>query len=150
MIKQLDKGTLGYIFAFVPFSSSVDKIESINFYLSNYTTNELLNIQISKVKYDNIPQLMMKVQLNDSFSIIDVSLTLGLQNIHIAFTIPLLITKFLEPFETSIENYASLSYEYTHTSNNIYTKMDDAVIYNPMTHSGKNIIEFLKKLNLSM
>ena len=100
MIKKLGKGTLGYIFAFTPFSAGNDKIENINFTVDNFPSNDLLNISISKVKYDNIPQLMMKIQINEVFDeppLIMLSCTLGNRQINCQFNIPCLVTKFLSP-----------------------------------------------------
>ena len=61
MIKKLNKVKLENIFAFTPFASSNDRIENIDFSISNFNSNDLLNISISKVRYDNAPQLMMKI-----------------------------------------------------------------------------------------
>ena len=152
MIKRIDKGTLGYIFAFSPFTSGNERLENIDFSLSNYTTSELLNIQISKVKYDQVPHLMMKVQSNDAFStppIVELNATLGMTNISAQFSLPLLITKFLDPYDTTVENYTPLWYEFSNAIEDNYHKMD-AIMYNPMVNSGKSIMDFLKKLGLLM
>lgn len=150
MIKKIDKGVLGYIFAFSPFTSGNEKIENIDFSLTNYTTNELLNIQISKVKYDSVPQLMMKIQINDGFSvppIVELNATLGMRNISCSFSLPLLITKFLEPYDTTVENFTPLWYEFSNSTEDNYGRMD-AIMYNPMANSGKSIMDFLKKFGL--
>ena len=151
MIKKLNKGTLGYIFAFTPFASSGDKIENIDFSVSNFNSNDLLNISISKVKYDNVPQLMMKIQINEIFDeppLINLSCSLGNRQINCQFNIPCLITKFLSPFDTSIENYSQLYIEYTNSTNDNYGRLD-TIMSNPMSNH-KNIMDFLKKLGLLM
>ena len=151
MIKKLNKGTLGYIFAFTPFASSNDRIENIDFSVSNFNSNDLLNISISKVKYDNVPQLMMKIQLNEIFDespLINLSCSLGNRQINCQFNIPCLITKFLSPFDTSIENYSQLYIEYTNSTNDNYGRLD-TIMSNPMSNH-KNIMDFLKKLGLLM
>ena len=151
MIKKLNKGTLGYIFAFSPFASGNEKIENINFSCSNFNSNDLLHISISKVKYDNVPQLMMKIQLNEIFDeppLINLSCTLGMRQINCQFNIPCLVTKFLNPYETSIENYSQLYIECTNSTNDNYGRLD-TIMYNPMSNN-KNIMDFLKKLGLLM
>jgi AP-2 complex subunit alpha len=151
MIKKLNKGTLGYIFAFTPFASSNDKIENIDFSVSNFNSNDLLNISISKVKYDNVPQLMMKIQINEIFDeppLINLSCSLGNRQINCQFNIPCLVTKFLSPYETTVENYSQLYIEYTNSTNDNYGRLD-TIMYNPMNNN-KNIMDFLKKLGLLM
>jgi hypothetical protein len=151
MIKKLGKGTLGYIFAFTPFASGNEKIENIDFSVANFSSNDLLNISISKVKYDNVPQLMMKIQINEIFDeppLINLSCTLGMRQINCQFNIPCLVTKFLSPFETTIDNYSQLYVECTNSTNDNYGRLD-AVMYNPMS-GNKNIMDFLKKLGLLM
>ena len=150
MIKKLANGALGFIFAFTPFASGNDKIENIDFSVANFNSNNLLNISISKVKYDNIPQLMMKIQINEIFDeppLINLSCSLGNRQINCQFHIPCLVTKFLNPYETSIENYSQLYLEYTNSTNDNYGRLD-AIMYNPMNN--KNIMDFLKKLGLLM
>ena len=150
MIKKLANGALGFIFAFTPFASGNDKIENIDFSVANFNSNNLLNISISKVKYDNIPQLMMKIQINEIFDeppLINLSCSLGNRQINCQFHIPCLVTKFLNPYETSIENYSQLYLEYTNSNNDNYGRLD-SIMYNPMNN--KNIMDFLKKLGLLM
>lgn len=152
MIKRLDKGVLGYIYAFSPFTSGNERIENIDFSLSNYTTNDKLVISISKVKYDQTPQLMMKIQINDSFNdppYANLSATLGVTNVNASFAIPVLLTKFLVPYETTIENFTPLWYEYSNSPEELFWKMD-SIMNNPMASSGKSIMDFLKKLGLLM
>jgi len=151
MIKKLGKGTLGYIFAFTPFASGNDKIENIDFSVANFPSNDLLNISISKVKYDNVPQLMMKIQINEVFDeppLINLSCNLGNRQINCQFNIPCLVTKFLSPFDTTIDNYSQLYIECTNSTNDNYGRLD-AVMYNPMS-GNKSIMDFLKKLGLLM
>ena len=151
MIKKLGKGSLGYIFAFTPYASGNEKIENIVFQVANYNSNDLLNISISKVKYDNVPQLMMKIQINEVFDeppLINLSCNLGNRQINCQFSIPCLVTKFLSPFETSIENYSQLYLECTNSTSDNYGRLD-AVMYNPMS-GNKNIMDFLKKMGLLM
>jgi hypothetical protein len=151
MIKKLNNGTLGYIFAFTPFASSNDKIENIDFSVSNFNSNDLLNISISKVKYDNVPQLMMKIQINEIFDeppLINLSCSLGNRQINCQFNIPCLVTKFLNPYETTVENYSQLYIECTNSTNDNYGRLD-TIMYNPMSNN-KNIMDFLKKLGLLM
>ncbi len=152
MIKKLDKGILGFIFAFTPFSSGNEKVENIDFSLGNYTSNDKLMISISKVKYDNVPQLMMKVQINEMFEeppLINLKCNLGIKNIEAQFSIPLLITKFLEPYETTVENYTPLWYEYSNSTDDNYGRLD-SIMYNPMANSGRSIMDFLKKFGMLM
>jgi hypothetical protein len=152
MIKRLDKGVLRFIFAFTPFSSGNEKVENIEFTLGNFTSNESLMISISKVKYDNVPQLMMKVQINEMFEeppLINLKCNLGIKNVEAQFSIPLLITKFLEPYETTVENYTPLWYEYTNSTSDNYGRMD-SIMYNPMANSGRSIMDFLKKFGMLM
>jgi hypothetical protein len=151
MIKKLGKGTLGYIFAFTPFASGNDKIENIDFSVANFNSNDLLNISISKVKYDNVPQLMMKIQINEVFDeapLINLTCTLGMRKVNCQFCIPCLVTKFLSPFETTVDNYSQLYVECTNSNNDNYGRLD-SVMYNPMS-GNKSIMDFLKKLGLLM
>ena len=151
MIKKLGKGSLGYIFAFTPFTSGNEKIENISFNITNFPSSELLNISISKVKYDNVPQLMMKVQIQNTFDeppLVNLSCTLGMRQVNCEFYIPCLVTKFLSPLETSIENYSQMYFECNSSTNDNVGRLD-AIMYNPMGES-KNIMDFLKKLGLLM
>ena len=60
----------------------------------------------------------------------------------------LLITKFLEPYETTVENYTPLWYEYTNSTDDNYGRLD-SIMYNPMANSGRSIMDFLKKFGFS-
>jgi hypothetical protein len=142
-------GILGLMFNFIPISDN--KLEEIEFQLTNYHTDELLNIQISKVKYPDYnismyPQVLMKAQINDSFSTpatVYFNARLGMMNINTTFSLPLVITKYLEPLETSIENFTGMWYEYSNSSDEVFQKMD-AILYNPMANNA-TIMDFLKK-----
>ena len=151
MIKKLGKGTLGYIFAFTPITSGNEKIENIDFNITNFPNSELLNISISKVKYDKVPQLMMKVQIQNTFDeppLANLNFTLGMKQINCQFNIPCLVTKFLTPLEIPVDNFSQMYYECTSSTNDNYGKLD-AIMYNPMSDS-RNIMDFLKKLGLLM
>ena len=94
---------------------------------------------------------MMKIQINEVFDeppLINLSCTLGNRQINCQFNIPCLVTKFLSPFETSIDNYSQLYIECTNSTSDNYGRLD-AVMYNPMG-GNKNIMDFLKKLGLLM
>ena len=58
-----------------------------------------------------------------------------------------LITKFLEPYDTTVENFTPLWYEFSNSTEDNYGRMD-AIMYNPMANSGKSIMDFLKKFGL--
>jgi hypothetical protein len=144
-------GTLGLMFLFIPISSDA-KLEDIEFQLTNYHTSELLNIQISKVKYPEIygpcpyPQALMKAQIIDSFSVqpcVNLSCVLGMKKMNFNFALPLMVTKYLEPYETSVENFTAMFYEYSNSPEEMFQKMD-AILYNPMANNF-SIMDFLKK-----
>lgn len=147
---QGSTGVLGVMFNFIPMSSD-EKIDDIEFQLANYHTNELINVQISKVKYpdgvnSNYPQILMKVQLVDSFSTpptVNLNCRIGMMKINTTFALPVVVTKYLEPFDTSVENFTALWYEYSNSPEEIFQKMD-AVLYNPMANN-YTIMDFLKK-----
>jgi hypothetical protein len=144
-------GVVGLMFLFIPTSSEA-KIEDIEFQLTNYHTSELLNVQISKVKYPDsnssvpYPQVLMKAQINDSFSVpptVNLNCLLGMKKLSINFALPLMVTKYLEPYETPVENFTAMWYEFTNSPEDIFQKMD-AILYNPMANNF-NIMDFLKK-----
>lgn len=144
-------GVVGIMLLFIPTSSEA-KVEDIDFQITNYHTNELLNVQISKVKYTDsnsslpYPQVLIKVQILDSFStppIVNLNCLLGMKKLNINFALPLLVTKYLEPYETSVENFTAMLYEFSNSPEEIFQKMD-AILYNPMANNF-TIMDFLKK-----
>lgn len=146
-------GVLGIVFSFIPVSDN-DKIEEIEFSLTNYSTYELLNIQISKVKYPDgsnqiqNAQIMVKVTISESFSTpptVYFSARVGNMKVKYNFALPLVITKFLEPFNTPIETFTGMWYEYSNSSEDSYQKLD-SILFNPMSGSDKSYMDFLKKL----
>ncbi|MCQ2817304.1 MAG: hypothetical protein MJ252_08575 [archaeon] len=152
MIKKLDKQTLGFVFAFTPFTSGNEKIENVEFSLNNYNSNEKLNISISKVKYDPVPQVMMKIQMVEAFETppqMKLSFNLGMRNIQTGFSLPLLVTKYFEPYNTPIENFVPLWMEITQSTDESTGRLD-SIMYNPMSNSGKGIMDFLQKLGMLM
>jgi hypothetical protein len=151
-ISQSDN-ILGLMFLFIPVSAN-ERIEDIDFTLTNFHTGELLNIQISKVKYPDgtqngcpYPQVLMKAQFFDSFSIppvMNLGARLGMLQLNINFALPLVITKYLEPCDLSIENFTTMWYEYSHSTNDSIQKLD-SIMLNPMSNN-YTIMDFLKKL----
>ncbi len=147
--KSDQRGILGVMFNFIALSDT--KLEDIEFQLTNYLTGELLNMQVSKVKYPDgvntqYPQVLLKVELNDSFSappMCYLNGKIGMMNINNQFTLPLVITKFLEPLDVTVESYTAMWYEYTNSPDDVFQKMD-AIMTNPMSGNG-SIVDFLKK-----
>lgn len=145
-IKAIEKGCLGLMFTFI---SSNNKIEDIEFYINDDFPG--LNIQISKIKYpqdeSGHPQAMMKAYLKSTFinpPIVNFSARVGMMNINSSFAIPLVITKFFEPIDLSVENFTTMFYEFTNSNDEVYHKFD-TVMVNPMENKG-TIIDFLKKI----
>jgi hypothetical protein len=146
-----EPGLLGVMFVFIPISN--EKIEEIEIELSNYQTNELINIQFSKVKYpdgsSNVPysQILMKAQILDSFSsppTVSINCRIGMLRTELNFALPLVVSKYLEPYDTSVENFTAMWYEYTNSPDEVFQKMD-SILYNPMNHNYSHM-DFLKKL----
>ncbi len=145
-----EAGLLGVMFVFIPISN--EKIEEIDIQLSNYQTNELLNIQFSKVKYpDGSPnspyaQILMKAQIVESFNIpptVSITCRIGMLRTELNFALPLVVSKYLEPYDTSVENFTAMWYEYTNSPDEVFQKMD-SILYNPMNHNYSHM-DFLKK-----
>jgi hypothetical protein len=108
-----------------------------------------VNTLISGVRYnqDQPPQVLMKVSLQDSFSnpiVLGVTADAGSIGIKCTFALPILITKFLEPYDLSFENYNTLLLEYSNATSEDIHRLD-AILYNPLDGKGQ-IVDFLKKL----
>jgi hypothetical protein len=145
-IKLIERNCIGLIFSFI--SSTGDSIDEID--LQQVYTKNNLNFNMSKVKYNNDgtpPQIFLKIYLIESFNIpTSASLTarVGMMNLSSKFTLPVLITKFLSPFKTNIENYSMLWYAMSSENEPEYHKLD-CILNNPS--NGKlGVMDFLKKL----
>jgi len=93
------------------------------------------------------PQLMMKINLNDSFNnplLMGFAATVNQNNVKCSFALPILITKFLVPTEISFESYNTLLFEYNNATEDEYHRFD-SIMYNPIDGKG-TIMDFLKKL----
>ena len=91
------KGALEYNFAFTHITPRNEKIENIDFSTTNFPNSELLNISISKAKYDKVSQLILKVQIQNTFGeppLANLYFTLGSRQITCHFNIPCLVNKF--------------------------------------------------------
>ena len=112
-------------------------------------TYEGISPLISSVRYaqDQPPQVLMKVGLTDSFSnplVLGVTANMNNINIKCTFALPILISRFMEPYEMSFENYNTLLLEYTNATSDEYHRLD-SIMYNPLEGKG-HITDFLKKL----
>ena len=110
-----------------------------------------LNPLISSVKYpqdqNSHPQILMKISISDSYDnplILGVTASINNINIKCQFALPILITRFLEPYTLSFENYNTLLFEYTNSTEDNYHRLD-SILYNPIDGKGQ-ITDFLKKL----
>jgi len=140
-IFPVNKGTLPVLLNFIG--------NPENLKVSLLKTYESVTPLISSVRYsqDQPPQVLMKISLSDSFNnplILGVTGQINNINIKCTFALPILITRFLEPFDISIENYNTLLLEYTNATTDDYHRLD-CILYNPMDGKGP-ITDFLKKL----
>lgn len=143
-LKPVDKGV---VMAMLTFITNVGKLEDIELHAINNVSGIKLNI--SKVKYPqddkSFPQIMLKINLLESFiEPVQVSLRgrIGTMRIESYFALPILMNKFLEPCEMSIENFTGLWYEISNATDNNYHKLD-SILYNPMQNSP--VADFLRK-----
>lgn len=142
-MKFLEKGCMGIMFSFV----SSSKLEDIEFN-SIYSESEL-TVQTSKIKYADgqAPQALVKIFINDSFvnpPQLSFIAHLGMMEVSAVIPAPILITKFIDPYDTSIENYTAMWYEISNTPDEAYHKLD-SILVNPMDGK-RSIMDFLKKL----
>ena len=140
-IFPMSKGTLPVLMNFIGNPENVK--------VSLLKTYEGLSPLISSVRYsqDQPPQVLMKIGINDSFSnpmILGVAASLNSINIRCTFALPILITRFLEPYDLPFENYNTLMFEYTSATTDEYHRLD-SILYNPLDGKGQ-ITDFLKKL----
>lgn len=143
-VKPADKGV---VMAMLTFISNVGKLEEIELHQINNVPGIKLNI--SKVKYPqddkSFPQIMLKINLLESFiEPMQVGLRgrIGSMRVESYFALPIMLNKFMEPCEMSIENFTALWYEISNSADDKYHKLD-SIMYNPMQNSP--IADFLKK-----
>ncbi len=143
-IKPSDKGVVMTMLTFI---SNTGKLEDIELHQINSVPAIKLNI--SKVKYPaddkSFPQIMLKINLLESFiEPIQVGLLarIGSMRVESYFALPILMNKFIDPFEMSIENFTALWYEISNSADDEYHKLD-TIMYNPMQNSP--VVDFLKK-----
>jgi len=143
-IKPADKGVL---MAMLTFMSNMGKLEEIELHQINNVPGIKMNI--SKVKYPqddkSFPQIMLKINLAESFiDPIQVGLRgrIGSMRVESYFALPILMNKFLDPVEMTIENFTALWYEISNSTEDKAHKLD-SILYNPMQNSP--IVDFLRK-----
>ncbi len=142
--KPADKGVL---MAMLTFMSNIGKLEEIELHAINNIPGIKMNI--SKVKYPtddkSFPQIMLKIILTESFiEPIQVGLRarIGSMRVESYFALPILMNKYLEQVDMTIENFTGLWYEISNSLNEKYHKLD-SILYNPMLNSP--IVDFLRK-----
>lgn len=143
-IKPPEKGQIMIMLTFI---CNTGKLEDIELHQINAVTG--IKMSISKVKYPqddkSFPQIMLKINLSESFiEPIQVGFRarIGSMKVDSYFALPLLVTKFVEQAEMSIENYTALWYEISNSPDEKCHKLD-SILYNPMQNSP--ISDFLKK-----
>ena len=143
-IKPSEKGLL---MAMLTFISNTGKLEDIELHTINSIAGIKLNI--SKVKYPqddkSFPQIILKMTLQESFNEplqVGLKARIGSMKVDTYFALPVLINKFIEPYEMSIENYTGMWYEISNSPDEKCHKLD-SVLYNPMQNSP--IADFLRK-----
>jgi len=137
----------GLIMAMLTFITNVGKLEEIELHSINNVPG--IKVNISKVKYPqddkSFPQIMLKINLMESF-IDPIQLGLrgriGSMRIESYFALPILMNKFIEPVEMTIETFTALWYEISNSPDDKSHKLD-SILYNPMQNSP--IVDFLKK-----
>jgi len=144
-IKCLEKGVLGSMITLNnPQGESLSNIEITS---NNHSSIE---VAISKVKYINEgkqAQLLIKTKLLDSFVqpvILNISGNAGDTSFSNSVALPIVITKFLDYYDVTIEEYTAMWLEFTATTAD-ETQRFDSIMYNPMGDE-KSIMTFLKKL----
>ena len=143
-MKPAEKGVL---MAMLTFISNTGKLEEIELHQINNVSGIKLNI--SKVKYPqddkSFPQIMLKVNLVESFiepMQVGLRARIGTMRVESYFALPILMNKYLEPTEMSIENFTALWYEISNAPDDKYHKLD-SILFNPMQNSP--VTDFLRK-----
>ena len=137
----MTKGTLPVLINFIGNPENIK--------VSLLKTYDAVSPLVSSVRYsqDQPAQVLMKIGLNDSFSnplVLGVTGSSNNINIKCTFALPILITRFLEPYDLPYESYNTLLLEYTNATTDEYQRLD-AILYNPLDGKGQ-ITDFLKKL----
>ena len=121
-------------------------IKCLKKYYSKYFT---IRKDIGKMKTRNKVNLVNYfIQLNETFHEppqVLLSYNLGMREIQTSFSLPLLITKYLEPYDTPIDNFTPLWYEISNSDSNDTGRLD-SIMFNPMASSGKSISKVLTTL----
>lgn len=141
-LKALEKGVLGSML------NVTSQKEISNLEVTNSSSPSGLEVMVSKVKQvsESNCQVLVKTILKDSFVqpiVLNIRGEFNNQEFETSFALPVLITKFLDYYDVTIEEYTAMWLEFSATSSD-ETQRFDSIMYNPL--DGKPIMDFLKKL----
>lgn len=142
-LKPLEKGLLGAMLNFT--STKTMK----NLEVSTISCSSGIEALVSKVKNINetSSQVLVKSKVRDSFVqplVLGVKGEFGGEFFETSFAVPILITKYLDIYDVTIEEYTKMWLEFSVTTSD-ETQRFDSIMYNPMSGQ-KSIQEFLKKI----
>ena len=141
--KQLEKGVIGVLLSY----QCNDKIEDLELVSQNYREFTVL---CSKVKYDSnntVAQALVKVTLLDSFTnppCVSFTCRVGGMNIRSIFALPVLINKFIDPYDCSRENFFEMWNQFSASKEERIHRLD-CIFKNPLDGK-KSLMEFLRKV----
>lgn len=141
-LKSLSNGVLGALLD-IKFLNSVSFDQNLELIEQN---SEGLEVMISKFKYlnENNAQVLVKLKLIKPYTQPITFKLSNNNNFELNFALPVLINKYIDVFDCSIEDYSSLWLEFSNTKDDS-TQRFDTIMKNPMDQS-KSIMDFLKKL----
>lgn len=144
-VKPLEKGTLGAMLEIKTISGG--NFNGSNIEIQNVSNNKEMEVLISKVKYlPTSAQLLIKIKILDSFNqpiLLKFNGNMNGINLNFNFNLPILINKYLEPYNISIEDYSKYWRLISNDKLNISQRYD-SILNNPI-NSQNPIMDFLKK-----
>ena len=141
-LKNLSKGVLG---ALLEFSCTNEGFSHQNLELIPLRNNGL-EVLVSKFKYldSNHAQVLVKLKLLKTYSQPPFFKLNNFSNNEIEFALPVVMNKFIDVLDCSIEDYSALWLEYSNIKTDDTQRLD-TIMKNPLD-SSKSIMDFLKKL----
>jgi hypothetical protein len=141
--RKIERNCFGIMFSFIG-SGTLEDIS-----LNHFCDSSNLTVNVSAVKNSNegIPQALLKANLIGSFvnpPILNIRGRMGMATFNAKFALPILITKFLMPYKTTLENHSMMWFTMSNEVDSSFHKLD-SILINPSC--GKiGVMEFLKKL----
>ena len=145
-LKCLEPGVLGsMIIISTDSETSIDNLEFVN-----YSSPSGLDILVSKIKFsegNKSAQLLIKTKILDSYvqpAIFNISGNFNNVNVSTSLALPVVLSKFLDYYDVTVEEYTAMWLEFSSTSSD-ETQRFDSIMTNPLSEE-KSIMKFLKKI----